>query len=88
MEKAVGGAAFTFGQPLDQALTLHAVWTANTDTRYTVIHWQENADDDEYSYAESETKTGTTGTQTNATAKSYTGFTAQTIAQQTIAGDG
>ena len=84
----VGGAAFTFGQQLNQALTLHAVWTANTDTRYTVIHWQENADDDEYSYAESETKTGATGAQTSAAAKSYTGFTAQTIAQQTIAGDG
>ena len=71
---AVGGAAFTFGHQLDQALTLHAVWTPNTRTQYTVIHWQENADDDEYSYAESETKYGTTG--------------AQTIAQQTIAGDG
>ena len=84
----VGGAAFTFGQPLDQALTLYAVWTANTNTRYTVIHWQENANDDDYSFAESETKYGTTGAQTNATAKSYTGFTAQTITQETIAGDG
>ena len=84
----VGGAAFTFGQPLDQALTLYAVWTANTDTRYTVIHWLENADDNEYSYRESETRTGSTGAQTSAAAKSYTGFTAQTIAQQTIAGDG
>ena len=84
----VGGAAFTFGHQLDQALTLHAVWTPNTNTRYTVIHWLENADDNEYSYKESETKTGTTGAQTSAAAKSYTGFTAQTIAQQTIAGDG
>ena len=75
----VGGAAFTFGQQLNQALTLHAVWTANTDTRYTVIHWLENADDNEYSYKESETKTGTTGAQTSAAAKSYTGFTAQTL---------
>ena len=82
------GTAFTFGYPLDQALTLHAVWTPNTNTRYTVIHWLENADDNEYSYKESETKTGTTGAQTSAAAKSYTGFTAQTIAQQTIAGDG
>ena len=85
---AVGGAAFTFGQPLDQALTLYAVWTANTNTRYTVIHWLENADDNEYSYRESETKTGATGAQTSAAAKSYTGFTAQTITQETIAGDG
>ena len=84
----VGGAAFTFGQLLDQALTLYAVWTANTNTRYTVIHWLENADDNEYSYRESETRTGATGAQTSAAAKSYTGFTAQTITQQTIAGDG
>ena len=83
-----GGAAFTFGNALTTALTLYAVWTPNTNTRYTVIHWLENADDNEYSYKESETKTGTTGAQTSAAAKSYTGFTAQTIAQQTIAGDG
>ena len=84
----VGGAAFTFGYQLNQSPTLYAVWTANTDTRYTVIHWLENADDNEYSYRESETRTGATGAQTSAAAKSYTGFTAQTIAQQTIAGDG
>ena len=84
----VGGAAFTFGNALTTALTLYAVWTPNTRTQYTVIHWQENADDDEYSYAVSETKYGTTGAQTSAEAKTYEGFTAQTIAQQTIAGDG
>ena len=92
--ETVGGAAFTFGNALTTKLTLYAVWTKNTNTQYTVIHWQENADDDEYSYAESETKYGTTGAQTSAAAKStaagtkYNGFTAQTIAQQTIAGDG
>ena len=83
-----GGAAFTFGQRLDKSPTLYAVWTPNTRTQYTVIHWQENADDDDYSFAESEPQYGTTGAQTSAAAKSYTGFTAQTIAQQTIAGDG
>ena len=86
--EAAGGAAFTFGEQLDQSPTLYAVWTANANTRYTVIHWLENADDNEYSYAESETETGATGAQTGAAPKSYTGFTAQTIAQQTIAGDG
>ena len=90
--QTIGGAAFTFRQSLEQKLTLYAVWTANTDTRYTVIHWQENANDDDYSYAESETKTGTTGAQTIAAAKSYTGFTLNTddkpLVQQTIAGDG
>ena len=86
--ETVGGAAFSFGQKLDQALTLYAVWTPNANTRYTVIHWLENADDNEYSYAESEPMTGATGAQTIAEAKSYTGFKAQPIAQQTIAGDG
>ena len=84
----VGGAAFTFGYQLNQALTLYAVWTPNTRTQYTVIHWQENANDDDYSFAESEPQYGTTGAQTSAAAKSYTGFKVQTITQQTIAGDG
>ena len=86
--ETVGGAAFSFGQKLDKKLTLYAVWTPNANTRYTVIHWLENADDFEFSYKESETKTGATGATTGATAKSYSGFTAQTITQQTIAGDG
>lgn len=67
---------------------LYAKWREKGNTSYTVIHWLENADDDGYSYEESETKTGTTGGQTNAKAKSYTGFTAQTITQETIKGDG
>ena len=68
--------------------TLYAKWRENGNTSYTVIHWLENADDDGYSYKESETKTGATGGTTRATANSYTGFTAQTITQETIKGDG
>lgn len=68
--------------------TLYAKWTAGTETKYTVIHFWENANDDGYSYKESETKTGATGDKTNATAKRYPGFTAQTITQQDIKGDG
>lgn len=68
--------------------TLYAKWKENGNTSYTVIHWLENADDDGYSYQASETKTGTTGGETNAQAKSYQGFTAQTITQETIKGDG
>ena len=67
--------------------TVYAGWEA-ANTTYTVIHWQENADDNGYSYMESETKRGASGKQTAATAKSYLGFTAQTITQETIAGDG
>ena len=82
------GAQFNFGSPLTESITLKAHWNVNTSTRYTVIHWQENANDEEFSFKEAETKTGSTGAQTSAAAKSYTGFTAQTITQQTIAGDG
>ena len=84
----LNGAAFSFGDALDADITLTAEWKAEETVSYTVIHWQENANDNEYSYKESETKTGAAGSETAATAKSYTGFTAQTIEQQTIAGDG
>lgn len=67
---------------------LYAKWTAGTETKYTVIHFWENANDTGYSFKESETKTGATGGTTNAGAKHYQGFTAQTIIQQEIAGDG
>ena len=100
--ETVDGSAFTFGNALTTALTLYAVWTPNTRTQYTVIHWWENANDDGYTYHESETKTGITGELTAAAGKTYniTGknvlgqnvtdqvFTAQTIEQQKIAGDG
>ena len=82
------GTKFEFGSPLTENITLKARWNAKADTQYTVIHWQENADDDGYSYVENETLYGTTGAQTSARAKSYTGFTPQTISQETIKGDG
>ena len=82
------GNRFTFGRPLTSNITLTAHWRSNTSTKYTVIHWQEKADESGWSLHETETKTGGTGAQTAAAAKSYPGFTAQTITQQTINGDG
>ena len=82
------GNRFTFGSPLTSNITLTAHWKSNTSTKYTVIHWQENADNNEYALWESEEKSGETGAPTSAAAKSYEGFTAQTITQQTINGDG
>ena len=79
------------GQPVTQvnaAANLEAHWTAAKNTKYTVIHWQENANDENYSFKESEPKTGTTGEETKAAAKRYEGFTAQAVTQETIAGDG
>ena len=73
---------------VNAAANLEAHWTAAKNTKYTVIHWQENANDENYSFKESETKTGTTGEETKAAAKRYEGFTAQAVTQQIIAGDG
>lgn len=82
------GNQFTFGSQLTSNITLTARWESNTSTKYTVIHWQEKADESGWSLHETETKTGGTGAQTAAASKSYPGFTAQTITQQTINGDG
>ncbi len=75
------------GTQITKPMTLKAHWKA-TKVSYTVIHWWENADDDGYSFHESENKTGLTGTEANATAKSYEGFTAQPVTKKTIKSDG
>lgn len=78
----------TVGQVIPKGDTkLYALWTPAT-ADYTVIHWQENANDDGYSFKESQKLSGKTDGQTNAAAKSYEGFTGQAIKQQTIKGDG
>lgn len=61
-----------------------------TDINYTVKHWKQNVADNEYTEmkADAQTLQGTTDTYTEAEAKNYTGFTAQTFAQGKIAGDG
>lgn len=89
------------GTQITKPMTLTAHWTPE-QVNYTVIHWWENADDDGYSFHESETKKGLTGSETEAVEKSYTVdgknifgesvkdkvFTASTISQKTIKGDG
>ena len=67
-----------------------AKFTANTDTPYTVKFLQQDVAGDGYTEvtADRENKTGTTDTQTTAAAKAYEGFTAQTVTQANIAGDG
>ena len=66
-----------------------ASWEPSTNTAYTVKHFLQNLDDSYPTEAsETEMKSGTTGENTAATAKSYTGFTAQSFAQKTIAADG
>ena len=83
--------AFSFGGELSANVTLYAKWDA-VQVNYTVLYWQENADDDGYSLKESEVRQGLTGTLTEASAsKNYKGFSASTkklVVQQTIAEDG
>lgn len=82
--------------------TVYAKWNA-ASAKYTVIHWWENANDNDYSYHESEELYGNAGEMTSAAAKIYNVegtdilgkkvtsnkvFTAETITQKTIAGDG
>jgi len=71
-------------------VTVSATFTAlpPATATYTVKHLQQNIADDNYTLKESETKTGTVGQPTAASAKSYDGFTAQTVTQATIAASG
>ena len=69
-------------------LTLYAKWTANSGIAYKVEHWQQNAEGEDYTLADTDSLSGTAGQQTNAQANTYNGFTAQTVTQATIAGDG
>ena len=68
--------------------TVYADWIPEGNVQYTVLHMQENANDDGYSTKDIETKSGQAGFNTNAQPMSYQGFTAQPITQQTINGDG
>ena len=55
--------------------TYTAVWTVG-NAKYVVQYWQENANDDGYSYVEKADKIGTVGTTVNGSNdKSYQGFT-------------
>ena len=74
---------------VDGAVTVTASWQAKT-AQYTVIYWQENANDDGYSFRKSETKTGTAGTKATPGTLEENGFTLNTekTEEKTIAGDG
>ena len=71
--------------------TLYAHWTEGA-VNYTVKHYQQNIEDNKYTEVEADRQTlsGITGqtTAAAAAAKTYTGFTAQAVTQQTIKADG
>ena len=88
------GPEYTFGNPISENITLHAVWNANNDTKYTVIYWWENANDNNYSYHESSVDSGASGetVRINDVLKSYEGFELNkektNQSDVTISGDG
>lgn len=74
--------------------TLYAKWQANTNTKFTVEYYCQDTNlIKNLAYyvlhsKDTENFCGTTDTQSTITAKNITGFTAQTITQQNIKGDG
>ena len=84
--------AFDFNTAITADTVLYAKWTESAITyTYTVRHLFQTTDASGYeqnaSYPD-ETKSGTIGAETQAEAKTVTGFTAQSFAQATIAASG
>ena len=71
-------------------ITLYAKWDPVGGVSYTVQHYQQNINDDNYTIVSGaiQTLNGTTGQLTTATANAYAGFEPLPIEQKTIAGDG
>jgi len=71
-------------------ITLYAKWTEAGDTPYTVQHYQQNIDNDNYpaSPADTDNLNGTTGANAAVTLKTYPGFETGTYTPATIAAEG
>ena len=72
------GGSFNFSaNPITANTTLYAIWTAKT-VNYSVVYWQQNAEDNGYTYFETKTKTGLTGSNASFDPSTYIGFTLNT----------
>ncbi|MEA4892295.1 MAG: InlB B-repeat-containing protein, partial [Peptococcaceae bacterium] len=85
---SVGGPAYNFNTPITADTTLYAVWSPQGNISYTVLYWQENANDTGYTYVESASRTGQAGNKANYLPKYYSNFTFSRADDVTIAGDG
>lgn len=72
---------------IDQDYTYNVVYKP-TNVDYTVIHYKQNLNDDNYTEAERETKQGLTNSTVPEVAKSYEGFYALLYEKPAIAADG
>lgn len=84
-----GETAFDFiNTPVTGNLTLTAKWEPKL-VNYTVVYWQENADDDGYSYVETATKRGYAGSEATFDEKDYAHFVvSENSDYKLISGDG
>ena len=73
--------------PIDKDYTYNVVYKP-TNVDYTVIHYQQNLNDDNYTEAERETKQGLTNSTVPDVAKKYEGFYALLYEKPAIAADG
>jgi len=80
--------AFSLATMPSRNVTAYGKYIPNSDTPYRVMHYQQNLTLNGYDLVEADDLTGVTDTQTNAIAKSYTGFTAKAFEQDIISGDG
>ena len=72
---------------VDQDYTYNVVYKP-TNVNYTVIHYQQNVNDDKYTESERETKQGLTNSTVPEVAKNYEGFYALLYEKPAIAADG
>ena len=88
-----GGISFTAETAVTSDITVHAKWSANTNTAYKVEHYKQDLSESGYTKADTDSLTGTTDSQAIALKKEYNGFTENTshagrIASGNIAPDG
>ena len=82
-----GTEAFDFSQKVIKSFNLYAVYSANTDTKYTVTHRKENLDGT-FTVAETENLTGTTDTLVTPEVNSYKGYVSPEAVEVKIEADG
>ncbi|MBQ8772304.1 MAG: leucine-rich repeat protein, partial [Clostridia bacterium] len=66
---------YDFSLPITQDTEITAIWTAHTDTKYTVNYYLQNLENDEYTLHETVELTGTTDTTAYGETTRYTHFT-------------
>lgn len=78
---------YEFNTPIIVDTTVYAGWTANTNTKYTVEHQEEQLDGT-YKTVSTDYLTGTTDTTVTPNTNNYSGFTSPSEQDMNIDGDG